>query len=296
MKRWKGAALAPLLLALGGCGLGYDMVGAFTTTNIGVNIQATPTPVAEISFARREGALEPTYEDGNLPPVAASIEFKTGTIGPFATASRSVFTGGAAAVAASGEPLKPNHEATVACVTKKPERARAHQEGGAGTMIFLTDSTVGFKVSFPTAAEVPFPNASLGYRRNEMAIAPVFARSGGPCEGPAQLAQRTGYQKQLDDHLRTRADVDTPEKMNRWSQRERELRQAVDDATVWSVFTPSYFAALSNDTSAAPPKAGESAVNFGVRQIFATGKAAENIASESAGFFKKLGKEITATK
>src|SRR5262245_57749866 len=81
-------ALAVLLPALlGGCALGYNSMLFVTKSNIGLDVDTRP-PTAEISIARREGVIAPTFEKGQKPPVLASFrsQFK-GLLGIFSSVS-----------------------------------------------------------------------------------------------------------------------------------------------------------------------------------------------------------------
>ena len=94
-------------LFLSGCA-GYDRVLFVTKTNIGLDIDNKP-PTAEITIARRELAIVPTYEattgTENTLPLLASFGLTGGFLNPEIT---SQFAGGDAAVILTQDPSKPN--------------------------------------------------------------------------------------------------------------------------------------------------------------------------------------------
>ena len=64
-----------------GCALGYDRMLLITKTNVGLDIDSKP-PTAEISIARREGVIAPSFEEGKALPVLASFRFEGGWFSP----------------------------------------------------------------------------------------------------------------------------------------------------------------------------------------------------------------------
>jgi hypothetical protein len=224
------------LASLEGC-IGYDAVGFFTNDNLGINIQATPNPVAEVSFARREGVLEPQYENGAAPAVGASVRHEIGDLWHIGDQGNALFAGGNAARYLAGAPDDPNNSiAAVACVSQKPPNVR---EGSIpSTLVFSTDTSIGFKVAFPAGTTVDFPNASLGYKRTEMALAGVSGRPNG-----CNLS--SGDPKAVKDTNST-----------------------------YGVYSPSFLAVARNSASG-PSGGSPNAGQFAVGQVFATGAAAE---------------------
>ncbi len=63
---------------LTGCAIGYDTALFMTKSNIGLDVDTKP-PTAEISIARREGVLAPGFEGGQTPPVFARFGTSSGT-------------------------------------------------------------------------------------------------------------------------------------------------------------------------------------------------------------------------
>lgn len=107
------------LMLLGGC-VGSDTAILFTTNNLGLNVQATPTPTAEISFSRQEGLIAPEFEDGSVVPAAASMQHEIPLFAPIATKSGTVFSGGTAAQILATHPSDPTDRPKVTCVTERP--------------------------------------------------------------------------------------------------------------------------------------------------------------------------------
>src|SRR5260221_8870721 len=105
---WNSIQLRTALfaLALSGCGIGYNQTLFATTANVGIDIDTKP-PTAEISIARREGVIAPTFQGGQHPPVYASFGLKTGGFLPLTTDVSGLFAGGRAAVVVSAAgPMK----------------------------------------------------------------------------------------------------------------------------------------------------------------------------------------------
>ena len=102
MKRFKGLGLIPAVLSLTGC-LDPSRVVFFTSDNLGVNISSLPQPTAEITYARTENVLEPGFEDGTVPSVAAAVQHKVENVWKFSQDSRAIFAGNNAARFVSGD-------------------------------------------------------------------------------------------------------------------------------------------------------------------------------------------------
>ena len=176
-------ALTVGLLALSGCAVGYNATLFVTKSNVGIDIDSKP-PTAEISIARREGVIGPTFEGGQKPPVVASFRYDVkGLIGLFATVS-STFAGGDAAATMSklfGDPTSTTSENSAVCLVEKPQphafglNLALPGPGEVRPFIFGTDTTVGLKLAWSgLTAQVP-DTVRLGYSRKEFALAPVFA-------------------------------------------------------------------------------------------------------------------------
>jgi hypothetical protein len=178
----------PVLLSLAAASLltgcaGYNSVFMATKTNVGLDID-TKTPTAEISIARREVVVAPTFENGQTPPMEASFRVKSGWI--FADVA-TTFTGGDAAATVSDlfnrdTPIgaaRTNIDTTIHLSTApiRNHRGRAvhlQEPGTVRPLVFGTDTSLGIKVAWSgLTAQYP-DSAKFGYNRKEMAYAPVF--------------------------------------------------------------------------------------------------------------------------
>ena len=245
------------IFLLSGCA-GYDRVLFATKTNVGLDIDDTP-PTAEITIARRELAIAPTYQDTKgqekTLPLLGSFGLTGGAFNPGIS---SVFSGGDAAVLLVTEEGKEKDWDSSVCLSRKPDArgplkrfwhwitftdyekidGRAHTRA----FYFSTDTSFGVKVGWKGTGG-PYPTSlKLGYNRMELASPPVFIKKG--CEGG---------------------------------------RGSTGANTEWEVKVPSFFASLDNESNflpeAAAPEPGSQgpAVTGGVThvQFFATGAAAK---------------------
>ncbi len=195
-----------------GCA-GYDRAYLITKTNIGIDIDSTP-PTAEVTIARRELAIQPTYPFSVGPekalPLLASFGLQGSFINPQIT---SYFAGGSAAnnivqgpfsTNANHSNLDSNNKAcpenkevcqkkesknTAICLKKKPADTRGwllylyHEMIGKSLeeywdeprpFYFATDTSYGVKVAW-SGTTGPYPDTlKLGYNRKELAAPPVF--------------------------------------------------------------------------------------------------------------------------
>ena len=176
--------LLPFALAalLPGC-VGYNSAFMFTKTNVGMDID-TKTPTAEISLARREVVVAPTFENGQTPPVEASFRVKGGWI--FAGVA-TTFTGGDAAATVSDlfnrdtptGAARTNADTTIhlSVAPTRNHLGRAVHLQAPGTvrpLIFGTDTSLGIKVAWSGLTAAYPDSAKFGFNRKEMAYAPIF--------------------------------------------------------------------------------------------------------------------------
>ena len=183
-------------MTLVGCAIGYNSVLFVTKSNVGIDVDAKP-PTAEVSIARREGVVAPTFEKGQTPPVMASFRVNTkGLIGIFANVS-STFAGGDAANTMSklyGDPDATKPEDSTLCLKQKPApkvvgyRISFPEQGEVEPFIFGTDTSLGLKLAW-SGLTAQFPDTvKLGYNRKELAFAPVF----GSEEASETVCGKTG--------------------------------------------------------------------------------------------------------
>lgn len=206
-RRW--LKIVPVLVSVGalhGCAFGYNSLLFTTRSNVGVDFEATP-PTLEVAIAREEGVLEPTYEQGKTLPVMSSFRpesrgITSGNVGQ-------TFAVGDAAVAlavlydnpdyafnpASGNwetdvrskfdgTLQLDQSPVLPGILKKPAANKVRP------VSFGTATSLGVRVSW-SGLTAQFPDSfHLGYRRKELAIAPInygtarAATAGGAAKHP----------------------------------------------------------------------------------------------------------------
>lgn len=174
-----------LILAglLGGCAIGFDHTLFVTKSNVGIDIDTKP-PTAEISVARRELVIAPTFEGGQTPPVLAG--FRTDNRLLFGFDVSSVFAGGDAAMTLSKPGIGSDHMSKL-CLKSKPE-GKPHlgpiplgtyplpTSGEIRPFVFGTDTTFGLKIAW-SGLTAQFPDSlKMGFSRKELALVPVFGR------------------------------------------------------------------------------------------------------------------------
>jgi hypothetical protein len=208
--------LVLLVVLLSGCA-GYDRVLLVTKTNVGLDIDTKP-PTAEITIARRELAIQPTFpnyevkkngersknEESGLPLLAAF-----GLAGSFFNPNITAhFAGGDAAVnlVASDNSEDAN---SALCLTKEPKDARGlflrfwhfitlqeYQDikDEPRPFYFATDTSYGVKMAWSGTAG-PYPDSlKLGYNRKEFASPPVFIEGEGSC---TTVKNKPGFEVKL---------------------------------------------------------------------------------------------------
>jgi len=234
-----------LLLAVGflvstGCA-GYDRILFVTKTNIGLDIDDKP-PTAELTIARRELAITPTFEDvqgdENTLPLLASFGLNGLFLDPEIT---SRFAGGEAAVLLAQGPDRQSDDGSTSslCLTKEPDTRPlwkrlwhslvGRSKDNTRPFYFATDTSFGLKAAWDGTTG-PYPSTlKLGYNRKELAFPPVFVTKGCSTD-PA----------------------------------------ASPNPDSWKVTIPSFFASLDNSSILKEwSKSGTTHIQF-----FATGKAA----------------------
>lgn len=191
-------AAVTLMLTATGCGIGYNSLLFATKTNMGVDIDTTP-PAAEISIARHEGVLEPTFEQGKTLPVLAGFNTDLNGLQRLLFGTSSAFAVGDAAYLmadcyvskgdCSNEP-KATLQLSKAPTKRKSwlglfdEQVDYYKPGWVTPVFFGTHSTLGLKVEW-NGTTGQYPSAlKLGYHRKELAWVPITmtpAPSTGAC-------------------------------------------------------------------------------------------------------------------
>ena len=189
----KLAGVMALGASLSGC-VGYNSAFMATRSNVGLDLD-TKTPTAEVSIARREVVVAPTFEGGQTPPVEASFRVKGGWI--FASVA-TTFTGGDAAATVSDlfdladKGNGTNIYDTTIYLSTAPVRnhhggaVHLQEPGTVRPLIFGTDTSLGIKVAWSgLTAQYP-DSAKFGYNRKEMAYAPIFGTAHPDATDPAK--------------------------------------------------------------------------------------------------------------
>jgi len=177
-------------LSLSGCA-GQDRILFVTKTNIGLDIDNKP-PTAEITIARRELAITPTFQNANnnenTLPLLASFGLTGNFLNPEIT---SRFAGGDAAVILAEGP-KANTDSSFLCLRNEPDTRTllkkiwhyffGRDKEDTRAFYFATDTSFGLKVGWDGTSG-PYPDTlKLGYNRKELAFPPVFTQKGCPKE------------------------------------------------------------------------------------------------------------------
>ncbi|MGH7231215.1 MAG: hypothetical protein ACREJU_07635, partial [Nitrospiraceae bacterium] len=189
-----------------------------TKSNIGIDVDSKP-PTAEISIARKEVVIAPTFAGGQTPTVAASFRSNwKGLLGLFADVSGTFSGGDAAATMArwAGDPGEKDPrdiQSSTVCLNEKPVKdafGKSFDMPGPQDVrpfIFGTDTSFGLKVAWSgLTAQVP-DTVRLGYNRKEMAWAPVFVEQES-CQGGTFKADMPSFLATIDNNV----EVGTMEK------------------------------------------------------------------------------------
>lgn len=185
-----------------GCS-GYDRALLVTKTNVGLDIDSKP-PTAEITIARRELAIQPTFPETEGKQDSNGIESKETALpllGSFGLQGKffnpritGQFAGGDAAVYLAQEPTDDNDlPVDSSLCLKSPPDTRSwllkawHSLTGttlekyqkeARPFYFATDTAYGLKVAW-SGTSGPYPDSlKLGYNRKEFASPPIFVDKG----------------------------------------------------------------------------------------------------------------------
>ena len=240
-------ALLLASLTIAGCETN-DRLFFATKTNYGLDLDTTPA-TAELTIARRELAIAPTFRDAdgeNTLPLLASFGLKGAFADPEIAAR---FAGGDAAVfLAEGPDISHKDHSSPLCLSQKPnllpfwKRAwltiTFQEEENTRDFYFATDTSFGIKAGW-NGATGPYPNTlKIGYNRKEFAFPPIFAT-------------KTAC------NISSKSTDNSQKKVN-----------AKEDS--WTVTVPSFVASTDNH-SAASSISDSSVAHV---QFFATGKAA----------------------
>jgi len=178
------AYLCFTLLGTVGCAVGYNSMLFVTKTNYGVDFDTQP-PAAQISVSRVEGVIQPTFEGGQTLPVMASFRATNNSL--FNSSVSQTFATGNAAVAMATLYGSPDYTpegsedsekmfSSQISVTQQPCTGSSTdfvQPGEVMPVFFGTNTSLGLSITWSAVAS-PIPDSmQLGYRRRELAIAPI---------------------------------------------------------------------------------------------------------------------------
>jgi hypothetical protein len=189
-------------IVISGCGVGYNQLAFITKSNFGLDIDTTPA-TTELSIARREALIAPSFEDGKTPPVLASFRSKS-SFNSFLFGVSSTFSGGDAASAMSKhyrddsiESLASENSSSL-CLSKKPKakikifgvtiaKPKFPEAGSVQPFIFGTDTTLGVKFLWSGVTPNVPETIKAGFNRKEFALAPVYGKESN-CAGSDTLS------------------------------------------------------------------------------------------------------------
>jgi len=278
------ASACAIAVLMAGCS-GYDRLFVATKTNIGLDMDTKP-PTAEVSIARRELAIQPTFKNVNdedtanaLPLMASFGLTGKGWLAALNPHITGTFAGGDAAVWLAKDPLTDSAEPNVntvdsgICLGSKPDDTRsvlekawnylttfdpktASKEINPRPFYFATDTAFGLKVAW-SGTTGPYPDAlKLGYNRKEFASAPIFVNSGCP--------QGTTTDSNLQESSTGGQD--------------RASLSPARTTEKYHIHSPSFLATVDNDSSISSPEAS----GLTHTQFIATGEAANEIARRAS--------------
>jgi hypothetical protein len=151
------------MLALTGCATTTDVLFV-TKASIGIDFDAKPAS-ASIGYDRTEGYIAPRYDNGEIPPVVASIRSDGGIFNP---KIRQVYATGDAAVIAVSE--DPKAVLTALDPESSDGKTKKKLKGEKKLMFFGTSTTTGLKVGFTTYVPDSFV---FGFKRKEYSFIPL---------------------------------------------------------------------------------------------------------------------------
>jgi hypothetical protein len=259
----------------------------FTKTNIGIDVDTKP-PTAEITVARREAVIAPTFEDGKTPPVLGGLRYTGSWWDPKIS---SVFSGGKSAITTaklftSDSTTDPGGDAHL-CVASVPKsrildffskvpvlRALTEEGDGARPFFFATDTATGLKVAW-SGATAAFPDSfKLGYNRKDFAYAPVFGRD------------NTKKNKDGEDKRDKQPGTETSETKNSEVKGEKkngeDANKSASPCPQYQINVPSFIATLDYRIDAKTLEMEKGKDSYQFVQFFATGAAAEALALQPA--------------
>lgn len=297
-----------LLAALSqGCAIGYDSLLFFTKTNVGVDVDSTP-PTAEVSIARREGVIEPTFEGGKTPSVLSSFSSdSSGLWRGFSSDIGMAFATGDAAYAMAklydedtptdGQKVKDREYDSAILLDKEPKGGMLGDFLGLGTnlygagkmnpLLFGTDSCLGLKAAWSGQNAIYPSTVKFGFNRKEFAWAPVTIQEVSETERKI-LEEKIKKLKEKENKLRSEikgfesGSTKEKDKSNELLDLLHQINEL--EKCNYRVKVPSLLATVDSSAQVA----GNAKLTY--LQYFATGKAALELAKKKAVRRAMLGK------
>lgn len=173
-----------LPLGLSGCVVGYNSVLFATRSNAGVDLDAVPA-TTEVSIAREEIVIAPTFEGGQTLPVMASFSSDNNFASKFLFGVGATFSTGEAAFN-----MATLYNSKIEALTHRfgcesaykvwlgtkpnlPWGLEYQTSGEVKPVTFTTDTTIGIKIGWDNNT-VPVPTSfKVGFNRKELAWVPV---------------------------------------------------------------------------------------------------------------------------
>lgn len=275
----KTTSLCLLLATLAGCGAGYNHVLFTTKSNAGIDIDTEP-PTFKADISRSEGVIEPVFEEGKTLPVSASFKTTTSGLETFFFGVGSTFATGEAAVAMTAlygygdteyiggdgqgeidfrDGVTDTRETTItqykgetlsrtpmkkSLLGRKRKPVKFLDQGLVKPVLFGTDTSLGVNVGWSNPTSPAPQSIHVGFKRKELAWAPVTLKELSPEE---------------------KAYLRDPSK--------GENNQAIDPDAEFRVNIPSLLATLDTGVGASGAQGG---ADIKWLQYFATGRAATN--------------------
>ena len=279
------AALGMSIFVLSGCASDRALIA--TKTNVGLDFDTKP-PTAEISIARRELAIQPTFpnidKEETALPILASFNLHGSFLNPSIIGH---FSGGDAAVYLAKDHNVDSPVDSSLCLTSENEPV--DPRGGLLKLwhklisvdyeeykntprpfYFATDTTFGVKAAW-SGTTGPYPDSlKLGYNRKEFASPPIFVNEG--CNTEDKATKNVSVNNKTAD---TEAIKEKP--VEKEATQDKPVKNK-KDGKEWSVRLPSFYASISNGSALSTLRGSE--VNN--VQFFATGRAATELAKRKS--------------
>jgi hypothetical protein len=173
----RAAPLLPLVLCLASCALGKESILFTTKTSFAIDVDSKP-PTFDLGYARKEGALAPVVESGEVLPLMTGFGADAGLIDAVFGRIGAQFALGQAAVLTSkfldsDAKLEVGDAALESMVESETAGTVVGTLEATRRYFFGTDTVLGFRVNMtPETGNIP-DSVTLGWRRKEFAYVPI---------------------------------------------------------------------------------------------------------------------------